>query len=81
MTLEEGCKDMLRHVPPACTLLIHNLHIVDDIFELNNMLYFIYFLQKMELHKTCQLFIRWTCDAPTCWSCRTSNISRDFVRY
>ena len=23
---------------------------------------------------TCQLFIQWTCDAPTCWTCWTSNM-------
>jgi hypothetical protein len=28
-----GGKDMSKHVPPACTALIHDLYIVDDIFE------------------------------------------------
>jgi hypothetical protein len=42
-----GCKDALRCIPLACMLLIHSLYIVDDIFELINILYFNYFLQKM----------------------------------
>ncbi len=33
----------------------------------------------MSLHKTHQHFIRWARDAPTCWCCRTSNISHDFA--
>ncbi len=33
----------------------------------------------MSLHKMHQHFIWWTCDAPTCWCCRTSNILCDFA--
>ena len=38
-----GCKDTskcVKHVHPACTLLVHNLYIVDDIFEIINIEYF-----------------------------------------
>jgi hypothetical protein len=42
-----GCKDTSRCVPLICTLLIHSLYIVSDIFELINILYFNYFLQEM----------------------------------
>ncbi len=38
---------MLRCVSLACTLLIHSLYIMDDIFELVNIMYSNYFLLKM----------------------------------
>jgi len=42
-----GCKDASKHIPLACTLLIHNLYIVDNIFDIINILYFNYLLQNM----------------------------------
>jgi len=38
-----GCKDAskrVKRIHPACTLLVHNLYIVDDIFEIINIEYF-----------------------------------------
>src|SRR5712692_11670871 len=48
MTLvgRKGCKDVLRCIPPACALLVHNLHIVDDNFEIYNIMHFNYFYRK-----------------------------------
>ena len=40
-------KDTSRHIPLACMLLIHSLYIVDDIFELINIMYSNYFLLKI----------------------------------
>ncbi len=48
---------MSRYIPFAYILLIHSLYIVDDIFELINILYSNYFLLKIELYIMCQLFI------------------------
>jgi hypothetical protein len=30
----ETCFDASKCVPPACTMLVHNLYIVDDIFDI-----------------------------------------------
>jgi hypothetical protein len=39
--------DASKRIPPACTVLIHNLYIVDNIFNYNYIRIFNYLLEEM----------------------------------